>query len=68
MFLQDLTGEYQVELVFTMTPEMTGKTYSLDVTNGLGTTKYEFTLALSEAPAAGKQISNTGCASEIRTL
>jgi len=48
--LQDLTGEYQVELVFTMTKEMAGKTYSLEVTNGLGTTKYEFKLALSEAP------------------
>ena len=52
-FLQDLTGEYQVELVFTMTKEMAGKTYSLEVTNGLGTTKYEFKLALSEAPPSG---------------
>merc|ERR1712004_583501 len=48
----DLTGEYQVELTFTMTKELADKTYSLQVTNGLGTTQYEFKLALSEAPPA----------------
>merc|ERR1712047_141076 len=52
----DLTGEYQVELTFTMTKELADKTYSLQVTNGLGTTQYEFKLALSEAPPAGPKI------------
>jgi len=46
----DLTGEYQVELTFTMTKALADKTYSLQVTNGLGSTKYDFKLALADAP------------------
>jgi hypothetical protein len=49
----DLSGEYQVKLTFTMTPEYAGKNYALEVTNELGTTTYEFNLALSEKPPAG---------------
>lgn len=46
----DLEGEYQVELTFTMTPELAGKTYALEATNELGTTSYQFDLALSQKP------------------
>jgi len=46
----DMTGEYQVELTFTMTKELADKKYSLQVTNGLGTTAYDFKLALDDAP------------------
>lgn len=48
----DFDGEYQVDLTFTMEPKYAGKTYSLDVTNELGTTTYQFNLALSEKPPA----------------
>jgi len=48
----DLDGEYQVELVFTMTPELAGKKFSFTATNELGSTSYEFDLALSQKPPA----------------
>ena len=51
--LQELQGDYQVVLTFDMDPELAGKPYSLQVTNLLGTTQYNFQLALSEKPPAG---------------
>lgn len=48
----DLSGQYQVSLTFTMTPELANKNYVLEVQNEVGTTSYEFNLALSGKPAA----------------
>merc|ERR1711971_1381662 len=46
----DIDGEYQVELTFTMVPELAGKPFSLEIENELGKTTYEFDLALDDQP------------------
>jgi len=47
----DVNGEYQVELtIATVVPELTGKTYELQITNSVGSTSYQFELQLSEKP------------------
>ena len=53
-FFQDIDGEYQVELTFTMVPELAGKPFSLEIENELGKTTYEFDLALDDQPPSGK--------------
>lgn len=55
----DLEGEYQVVLTIkTMDKMLAKKGYTLEVTNELGTTIYQFDLALSDAPP--KDVSKNG--------
>ena len=54
IFFQDIDGEYQVELTFTMDAELAGKPFSLEIENELGKTTYEFDLALDDQPPSGK--------------
>ena len=53
-FLQELQGDYQVELTFNMEEKLAGKPYTLEVTNDHGTTQYTFQLKLGEAPPPSK--------------
>ena len=53
LFLQDLAGQYVVELTFTMDEGLVGKTYALEVENNLGKTSYQFDLALADKPKTG---------------
>ena len=56
IFLQDVEGDYIVELVFNMGKELentNGVPYKLEVTNSLGSADYGFQLALSTKPPAG---------------
>ena len=54
LIFQDIDGEYQVELTFTMDAELAGKPFSLEIENELGKTTYEFDLALDDQPPSGK--------------
>ena len=54
--MQDIEGDYEVELVFNMGKELentNGVPYKLEVTNSLGSADYGFQLALSTKPPAG---------------
>jgi hypothetical protein len=56
---QDIEGEYEVVLtIVKLEKKMAGQTYTLEVSNGLGTTKYQFDLALSDKPPTGEQFAN----------